>query len=94
MDRIHSQSPKREVGGRGGKKKKNMTGITAKFLGKETRGRGGGGEGGGVRNGGRDRGRDELERVGQSGESEENGDGGRQMARDERKMGSGGERRR
>lgn len=44
-----------------------------------------------MRNGGRDRGRDELERAGQSGESEENGDGGRQMARDERKIGSGRE---
>lgn len=44
-----------------------MTGITAKFLGRDEReGRRRGG--GGVRNGGRDRGRDELERAGQSGE--------------------------
>lgn len=50
MDRIHSQSPKREVGKK--KKKKNMTGITAKFLGRD--------EEGGLRDAGREE--EELER--------------------------------
>lgn len=73
MDRIHSQSPKREV-----KKKKTHDGDHCQVF-RETRGRGG-------RCGGR---ATRRVRVREGGRRErENGDGGRQMARDERKTGS------
>lgn len=70
MDRIHSQSPKREVK----KKKKSTQGSLPSFR-EETRGRG-------EREGG-ERGRGGRVRE----KSEENGDGGGQMARDERERG-------